>query len=162
MFSSEKQVVDKVQKPRWPKWRLRFLKNAENWLLICAGISFTRESFKWSCLYLCVCVYVAAEAVISAIILVVLLLWWSRIIHFSLGLIIPAYEANSLKTEWNCRQVYFTPSHWIERSSEQRTSWASVLPSCESRCWLLRPRGMFLMVRGTHVADLCLIIEWNN
>lgn len=43
--------------------------------------------------------YVAAEAVISAIILVVLLLRLLRIIHFSLGLIIPAYEANSLKAE---------------------------------------------------------------
>jgi hypothetical protein len=49
--------------------------------------------------FVCLCYVVVVEAVISAIILVVLLLWLSRTIHFSLGLITPAYEANSLKTD---------------------------------------------------------------
>jgi len=31
------------------------LQRSENWLPIWAGISFTKESFKWSCLYLWVC-----------------------------------------------------------------------------------------------------------
>lgn len=74
-----------------------------------------RERFKWSCLY-CVFVYVAVEAVISAVILVVSLLWLLRIIHFGLGLITPGYEANSVKTDWDCRQVYVSHSLPLNRT----------------------------------------------